>query len=80
MKTLWETICLLSGPNGADPVSIHDAVSKSAVTEGIAGVEIEEFEKAGFIRKLDSDRIALTPSGQVRRANLHQTSVVTDVP
>ncbi len=75
--TLWESICKLSGKDKTDVVSIAEAVDQSAVSRGIADVEIQRLVAEGMVTLLDSDQLQLTGEGRKACVDMHQSHEVT---
>ena len=71
LLTLWESICKCAGPDGTATVSIDQAVEDSAVTAGIAEVEIRRLETERLLTVFeDGKTLALTELGRRTFDNL----------
>ncbi len=79
-ETLWEAICALAGPEGDQSIPVDQAINRSAVSEGVARVELKQFTENNLIRQLDAERVELTVNGRARCQVRHHTSAVTNEP
>ncbi len=76
-ETLWEAICALAGPEGENPVNVDEAIGRSAVTEGIASVELRQFAETNLLRTLPGGQVQLTVNGRSMAATRHHTADLT---
>ena len=75
--TLWESLCKLSGSDKTGAVSVAEALEHSAVSRGIADVEIQRLIGEGMLIDTGDDRVQLTEEGRKACVDLHQSQVVT---
>lgn len=69
--TFWESLIKLSGPALSDEVSVAAAVENSAVSAGIAEVQIKRLLQERLIEVVDDDTIRLTEKGRSTVDGMH---------
>lgn len=75
--TLWESLCKLSGSDKTGVISVQEALEHSAVSRGIADVEIQRLIAEGMLFDAGNDQVQLTEEGRKACVDLHQSHEVT---
>ncbi len=79
MNTLWESIVSLAGDERDQPVTISEAIARSAVGDKVAEVEIRRFIADGLLIEGEDGTVRLSGRGQRMGADLHPGSSLEDL-
>lgn len=79
MNTLWESIVNLAGENHSGEILLSDAISRSAVSDQVAQVEVRRFVADGLLQDLGGGKFRLSSRGARIGEELHPGSSIDDL-
>lgn len=79
VNTLWESIVKLAGENGEADFDIQEAISRSAVSDQVAQVEVRRFVADGLLTETGNGRFSLTGRGAKIGEDLFPGSSIEDL-